>query len=93
MEITQKTVQKIVDRAKISRYGLDETRMPDLSQYGEPHTFESLALCLINSYEAKYDITSILLATMEVMEDHYETKREKELDECEEATMARENRD
>jgi hypothetical protein len=67
--INQALVDRIIERAKESSFGLQETptgSQLDLhKQFAEPHTTETLALLLVGAFHLKYDLISVFAAAME----------------------------
>lgn len=73
MKITQEMVDRIVDRAAASSYGIGEplhekAGVLKIANY-ETKDLEALALCLVNAYHEKYDLVSIFFAALEVVEE------------------------
>ena len=67
--VNQDLVDEIVRRAKESEYGLDEPEAkPDITKY-QPWSFETLSLCLVSSWTAKYDLVSVFSAAMSVIQE------------------------
>lgn len=74
MNITQATVDKIITKAHRSEYGLGEGLTHKqghlkISTYGFKPTLESLALCLVNGFDDKYDLVSVFAAALEVVSE------------------------
>ena len=65
MKVTQDLINRIVERAKASNYGLsgESDNSLDISQYN-PQDLESLALLLVSGWHEKYDLVSIFAAAM-----------------------------
>lgn len=63
MKIDQDLVNKILDRARESPYGLGE---PEVSMEIKHYTpdIDGLALILVNNFHSKYDLVSVFAAAM-----------------------------
>lgn len=71
MKITQKDVDEIIARAKASDFGLGDglTEKQGHNQIGQyaDHDLRSLGMLLINGYDTKYDLISVVCAALEVV--------------------------
>ena len=84
MKINQELVNRIVERAKKTTYGISDglthkSGQLSLDSYGGNEnggTPEHLALCLVNAYHAKYDLVSIFQATIEELLEENETLKD-----------------
>lgn len=63
MEINQTLVNKILDRARESPYGLGEPEVNMEIKHYTPN-IDGLALLLVNNFHSKYDLVSIFAAAM-----------------------------
>lgn len=72
MTITQKDVDEIIAKAKASDFGLGEGLTHKaghnrIDQYAQ-HDLTALGMLLVNGYDAKYDLISVFIAALEVVE-------------------------
>lgn len=72
MKIDQDLVDRIVERARNSMYGLGEPHTSLSIKSYEPKDFESLALCLVSGFHEKYDLVSIFTAAFEEILDKHD---------------------
>lgn len=73
MTITQRDVDEIIAKAKASDFGLGrglthKNGHNQIDQYAEPHGLSELGQLLVNGYDAKYDLISVFIAALEVVE-------------------------
>lgn len=67
--VTQDLVNEIIRRAENSCYGLDAAKCStSLDQYSQ-HDLETLALILVNGWEAKYDLVSVFYAALSIIDE------------------------
>ena len=67
MTINQRTVERIIARAKQSDLGLNEPiKNPNIGNYAQ-HNLQSLGLLLVDCWEAKYDLCALMTAAMEIV--------------------------
>ena len=65
MICTQDTVNRILERAKKSPFGLEAPERPINMRNYAGATTQTLAMALVGGFHAKYDLISILQAAME----------------------------
>lgn len=63
IEINQTLVNKILDRARESPYGLGEPEVSIEIKHYTPD-IDGLALILVNNFHSKYDLVSVFAAAM-----------------------------
>jgi hypothetical protein len=69
MKVTNELVQRIIQRAEKSQFGLESSeRALDIDMY-EPPNLQSLALMLTSGWHAKYDLVSVFSAAFQVIEE------------------------
>ena len=70
MKINQELVDRILQRARDSKFGIDEEpeRKIEISNYC-PQNEEMLALCLVSGFYQKYDLVSVFAATIEILQE------------------------
>ncbi len=71
MVITQATVDRIIARARATNLGLSDGLTHkqghnQIDQYARAD-LEALGMLLVNGYDAKYDLTSVFVAALEVV--------------------------
>lgn len=67
--VTQDLVNDIIQRAKDSRWGLDDAKCEtSLAHYADEDA-HTLAMILVNGWEAKYDLVSLFAAAIEVVHE------------------------
>jgi acyl-CoA reductase-like NAD-dependent aldehyde dehydrogenase len=81
MTITQKTVDKIIARAKDSDFGLGrglchKNGHLQISQYADKD-LHALGMLLVNGYDAKYDLISVFIAALEVVAEEAQQETRK----------------
>ena len=68
MKINNDLVERIIAKAKTSHLGLDEEALPvSLERYNPSDNSFALAAALVNSFHEKYDLVSILQATIDII--------------------------
>jgi len=69
MKVTQEFVDKIIARARASQFGLDKGQGHNqIDQYADPD-LNALGMLLINGWDAKYDLISVVVAALEMVEE------------------------
>ncbi len=73
--VTQETVERIIQRARQSPYGLGDGLIHkqghlSLRNYGT-HDLDALAQLLVNGYDDKYDLVSVFRAALEEVDAFY----------------------
>jgi len=71
--VTQDMVHEIIQRARASGWGLDEPKCATTMADYVGEDAHTLALLLVNGWEAKYDLISLFAAALEVVNEKAQT--------------------
>lgn len=67
--VTQDLVNEIIQRARASRWGLDAAKCETTTEHYADEDAHTLAMILVNGWEAKYDLVSLFAAAVEVVNE------------------------
>jgi hypothetical protein len=68
MTVTQELVDRIIDRAKKSQFGLEDEPHTSLNiERYEPRDLSALSMILVGAFHSKYDLISVMNAALETI--------------------------